>query len=134
MSRKDEISDEDLKALQGELQASISQLQDESGEEQDPTEEWEKDSHEWKRNQLEVEGLELDLKQRKQYAVALFIMLVFWLVSMLIVVFFQGFKTSGFALTDTVLVALLSTSTVNVIGIYMVVARYIFPVRGAGKA
>lgn len=41
--------------------------------------------------------------------------------------FMQGFSVKGFALPDSVLMLLLGTTTANVIGLFIIVANYLFP-------
>jgi hypothetical protein len=127
MSEEPDDVDQKLQALQKQLELSIAQLKEGSVLSEDPTEQWEADSQEWKRNDLNLQSIELNLQHRKQYARSLFFLLVFWLIALLVAVFFQAFGAWGFKLSDAVLIALLSTSTVNIVGLYMVVAKYIFP-------
>ncbi len=76
----------------------------------------------------EVDGLKLDLKQRKEYANKIFYLIVVWLIVLLGVLLLQGFgKTDdGFSLSDSVLLAFIGGTTVNVLGIFVIVAKYIF--------
>ena len=77
--------------------------------------------------QARLRGLEQDIEQRKRYALRLFVVLCVWLAAVLVILFFGGFMLGGFALNDSVLVALLGTTTINVIALFVVVAKYIFP-------
>ena len=76
------------------------------------------------------DGLELDLKQRKEYANKIFYLIVVWLVVLLIILLLQGFqgfgKAVGFSLSDSVLLAFIGGTTINVLGIFVIVAKYIF--------
>ncbi len=80
------------------------------------------------RKTAEVDGLKLDLKQRKEYANKIFYLIVVWLIVLLGVLLLQGFgKTDdGFSLSDSVLLAFIGGTTVNVLGIFVIVAKYIF--------
>lgn len=49
-----------------------------------------------------------------------------YLIFILVLVFLSGFKCIPFALSDTVLVALLSTTTANVLGLAAIVLRGLF--------
>lgn len=80
------------------------------------------------RKTAEVDGLKLDLRQRKEYANKIFYLIVAWLIVLLGVLLLQGFgKTDdGFSLSDSVLLAFIGGTTVNVLGIFVIVAKYIF--------
>jgi len=70
---------------------------------------------------------EQDIKQRKEYANKIFYLIVVWLVVLLIVLLLQGFgKTVSFSLSDSVLLAFIGGTTINVLGIFVIVAKYIF--------
>ncbi len=79
---------------------------------------------------LTNDGHELDLKQRKEYANKIFYLIVVWLIVLLVILLLQGFgKTNdGFSLSDSVLLAFIGGTTVNVLGIFVIVAKYIFRV------
>lgn len=64
---------------------------------------------------------------RKEYIPKLFILTVVWLgfVVFLLLMVAQGAKT--FYLSDNVLIALITSTTVNVIGIFLIAARWLFP-------
>lgn len=56
-----------------------------------------------------------------------------WLTSVLLILATQGLSEGRlhfFQLSDGVLVALLGTTTVNVVGLFYVVAKYLFPDKG----
>lgn len=91
-----------------------------------PTRRWQEDQSR-ELGRLNLEGLSQDLQQRRKYAGGLFITLCAWLVAILLLLFLQGFKLGGFHLTDGILVAALGTTTVNIIALFIVVAKYIFP-------
>lgn len=87
----------------------------------------------WQENQakelgsLDLDLKALDLKLRKLYAALLFGLLLLWLAgvyTLLVLVALQKL-----VLSDAVLIAALGTTTANVIGLFIVVARYIFPRR-----
>ena len=64
---------------------------------------------------------------RKEYIPKLFILTVVWLgfVVFLLLMVAQGART--FYLSDSVLIALITSTTVNVIGIFLIAARWLFP-------
>ncbi|MDB6054276.1 MAG: hypothetical protein JWN25_1799 [Verrucomicrobiales bacterium] len=92
-------------------------------------------------------GLEDDIDARKMYASRAFWLVVAWLSSIFIMLFFQGFSAHGqgfftgerlgvkfvteqpslFFLSDRVLITLITSTTVSVIGIFVIVMKYLFP-------
>ena len=82
--------------------------------------------------------MERDLHSfRKVILVALFILVVGWLASVVIAVWLSGHygneqylatkPTFVFKLSDPVLVAFISSTTVSVIGIFVIAAKWLFP-------
>ena len=74
----------------------------------------------------ELEGKVQDRKERKTYARLSLGFMTLYMVAVFIVLFFSGFKTKGFALDNSVLIALITTTTANVIGIFAFVMMYLF--------
>lgn len=66
-----------------------------------------------------------DREQRKKFAAWIFGVVCVYILSVLTLLYIIGFSFAY--LTDTVLVALLTTTTANVIGLLVIVARYLFP-------
>ena len=71
-------------------------------------------------------GLQQDIKERKTYAGRAFWLVVTWLFLIGIVIFLQGFKICGFDLSSGVLIALIGSTTSGVVGIFLIVTRYLF--------
>lgn len=88
-------------------------------------------------NRLRAEELESrrqDREQRKEYADKIFCFLCFFIVFVGIFVFIAGLELSKdatechFRLSENVLIALLTTTSANVIGIFVFVVKYLFNV------
>lgn len=80
-------------------------------------------------NKLRAEELkqrEQDREQRKSYALYAFWFLVGYMALVFIILLLSGFRSSGFNLKDGVLIALITTTTANVIGIFAFVMKYLF--------
>lgn len=75
----------------------------------------------------EFEGKKQDREQRKDFAERIFSFLVAYMMVVCFILFLSGITINHFYLSDTVLVTLLGTTTANVIGIFIVVAKYLFP-------
>jgi hypothetical protein len=75
-----------------------------------------------KREQLK--GNIQDRKARKKFAKKIFKLLCWFLAAVMLLVYLCAW--GFFRLSDTVMVALLTTTTIDVIGIFIFVARYLF--------
>jgi len=67
-----------------------------------------------------------EAKQRRKYALRIFILTCIWVTSILGLVLLQGFSWKGFHLSDSVLLAAIGTTTANIIGVFLIVTRYFF--------
>lgn len=76
----------------------------------------------------ELEGLRQDITERKAYADKIFKLICWWLVVLATILVAQGFGSFNhiFSLPDAVLVTLVGTTTVSILGIFVVVANYLF--------
>ena len=72
----------------------------------------------------ELEGKKQDRLQRKGYADKIFILLCLYLSAVMMLLYFNGFGLTN--LEASVLIALVTTSAANVIGIFILVAKYLF--------
>ncbi len=83
--------------------------------------------HEQKK--LKLAQFKQDIDERKIYAHRIFKLVVGWLGFVGIMLWFNGFSRFNFHLSNNVLIALITTSTASVIGIFIIVAKYLFPNR-----
>ncbi|OOQ60922.1 hypothetical protein [Mucilaginibacter pedocola] len=65
-----------------------------------------------------------DRKERKSYAHKIFVLMCMWLFSVVIIIVASGNGSLYF--TDSVLIAILTTSSANVIGLFILVSKYLF--------
>ena len=75
-------------------------------------------------NQQHINDRRQDRAERKIYASKLFWLVACWMLAVFSILLLQGFKV--FQLENTVLVALLSTTSVNMIGLFVIVTKYLF--------
>ncbi len=65
----------------------------------------------------------------------IFYLIVAWLSLIFVIVILEGFGVTichhAFKLSDPVVLALIGGTTVNVLGIFIIVVRYLFPQRSA---
>lgn len=78
----------------------------------------------------ELDSFKQDIQQRRTFAPKLYLLTCWWLGSVTLILLLQGLSEGRlhfFRLSDSVLIALLGTTTVNVVGLFYVVAKYLFP-------
>lgn len=90
------------------------------------------------------EGLANEIKSRKIFSICLFALVALWIAAVMTVLFMQGccskntvtciiegktteIQTVRFFLSDSVLIALISGTSVSVIGLLATVVNYVFP-------
>jgi len=76
-----------------------------------------------------IRGLSQNIQERKKYAGRFFILSCCWMITITGVVMLDGWTVLGFRLSDKVVLALIGSTTINVLGILYVVAHYLFPKR-----
>lgn len=75
----------------------------------------------------DLEGKKQDRHQRKLFAGAIFTFMCLYMAAALTITFLCGL--SIMILSDSVLIALLTTTLADVIGVFSFVAKYLFPER-----
>jgi hypothetical protein len=82
---------------------------------------------------VELQNLQIEIDQRKAaftlshvYAVRIFWLVFSWLAVVLGIIIWQGIVPSSVRLSNTVLITLLSTTTINMIGLLIIVIKYVF--------
>ena len=83
---------------------------------------------------FEIDCLQQDLQALKDtyglrvsYTGRIFWLVVAWLACVVTCVVFSGFKFRSFQLSDNVLIAFITSTTVNVVGLFVLVAKWMFP-------
>ena len=76
----------------------------------------------------EIKSQQLDITQREEYAKLIYKLIMWWLVAILGIVLLQGFGSicGFFSISDKVLITLIGGTTINVLGLFAIVANYIF--------
>lgn len=96
--------------------------------------------------QVSLEGLSQNIRERKKYAEYIFWMVSIWLVMVIMLVWLNGlgeiycynfldpilrtgvkYISFKFELSDAVIIALITTATVNITTFFLVVTKYLFP-------
>ena len=80
----------------------------------------------------ELRSYDQDTEERKRFALRIFILTCIWLTIVMLVVLANGFGTAGlipFRLSDPIVLGLIGSTTLNIVGVFLVVANYLFPKR-----
>jgi len=87
--------------------------------------------------QYEVDSLRQQLQEsvdthklRIGYANKIFWLVCIWLAFVVAGVFLEGFPLSGFSLSDKVLIAFITSTTISVLGLFAIVAKWMFQQNG----
>lgn len=83
---------------------------------------------------VELEALRQQLDEARDthqlrlgYASRIFWLVVAWLACVAVAVFMSGFALWSFKLSDKVLITFITSTTINVVGLFVVVAKWMFP-------
>jgi hypothetical protein len=79
------------------------------------------------KSRLENRALEQDIQGRGDWGQRIFWLLVVWLVAVVGIVVLQGFAIHKFHLDNSVVIAFIGTTTVDVLSLGYIVANYLFP-------
>jgi len=71
-------------------------------------------------------GLVQDIQQRKEFGNKIYWLVVGWILGILVLLGIQGFGIFEFKLSEKVLITLIGGTTLNVLGIFVIVAKYFF--------
>lgn len=114
-----------------ELLSAIQELEAPLGEPDDRTTD-EQEDLDYRRQDALLKGLLQDIDERKRYANRSYWLVCGWLFSVFVLVYFHGTKLAwmgcfvAFELPESVLIALVTTTTGSVVGTFLIVAKYLF--------
>jgi uncharacterized membrane protein len=100
-----------------------------------PSDLYEEEKTDLDRQKAEVEliGAQQDIEERRKYAHRIFCLIVGWLIAVAAILFLQGFHDFfcgiTFNLPVSVLLATIGGTTASVLGIFIIVTKYLFPSR-----
>lgn len=77
---------------------------------------------------IEYEIRKQDMGERKAYSNKIYCLIASWLIYVGLIIFLEalGSKCGWFKLSDPVMIALITTSTASVIGLFAIVVNYLF--------
>lgn len=74
----------------------------------------------------ELKGKIQDREQRKEFAIKIYHFLCFYLSVVLLIIILSATPLIKFELTEPIIITLLTTTTANIIGIFILVVKYLF--------
>jgi hypothetical protein len=80
-----------------------------------------------RRLRFENKQIKQDRKERRKYAHRIFCLICVWLGAVGLMIILQGFGALRFRLEATVVVTIVTTTTASVLGVFLIVANYLFP-------
>jgi hypothetical protein len=92
------------------------------------------DEYDKEAKHLQNIGLDQDIRARKKYAFRIFLLVAFWITAVLAILILQGFCFHEFHLSDNVLLAAIGSTTANIIGMLLIVIKYLFGGRPPSKS
>ena len=78
--------------------------------------------------QEELKSIRQNRLSRRVYAFSIFILICVWFSIIILIVF--GVGKEWLTLSDSVLIALITTTTANVAAFLLIVVKYLFPTKG----
>ena len=91
--------------------------------------------------EFQLECLEHELKElrdnhslRLSYTGHIFKLVVAWLTCVVMCVVLAGFRLWGFQLSEKILIAFITSTTINVVGLFVLVAKWMYPAGDSAAA
>ena len=93
-------------------------------------------------NRLDIKSRSVDLNLREEFARKIFNTMAVWLFSVIVILILSGIESISiikwnldfrFKLNDSVLIAMLTSTSVQVIALVAIILNYLFPKNGSGK-
>jgi hypothetical protein len=78
------------------------------------------------RRELKLKDFEQLINQKRTFSVYIFILVSVWLTMVLGIVIFNGFGFFNFGLSEKIIITLIGSTTVNILGLLVIVLKYIF--------
>lgn len=75
----------------------------------------------------EIKDKQQDREQRKAFADKIFNFVIWYLLAVFLLLFFTGSSMFKFTLSESILLALLGSTAISIIGVFNLVAKYLFP-------
>lgn len=75
-----------------------------------------------------IAGIWQDIEERKKYAQKAFKLISFWIAGIFVLLILDGLKVGWFTfnLPDTIMLAAIGGTTVNILGVFIFVMKYLF--------
>ncbi|MBY0545081.1 MAG: hypothetical protein K2Q14_05985 [Gammaproteobacteria bacterium] len=78
------------------------------------------------KEKVEIDNIKAAFKLSNELATRIFWLVVVWVIAIFVFLFYQSLLSPDWRLNDSVLIALLSTTTVNILALLLLVIKYVF--------
>jgi hypothetical protein len=124
VSPENEVNALTQQALDSINAAPVEAAQDE------PDAQTNRESFEREKQNAELDSFKQDTGERKKHARNIFILTCAWVTAVFALLMLQGFGglyVWHFHLTDSIVLTAIGSTTANIVGVFLIVARYFFP-------
>ena len=83
-------------------------------------------AHQIEHQRLKNRELKQNIEERRVYAAKVYRLVGWCLAGVAFFVFLQGLPDASFQIDDKVLIAIITSATANVIGLFVIIVRYLF--------
>lgn len=80
-----------------------------------------------KKNKAVLKNQKQDIKLRREFSLKVYNLVRWWLLFCAIIILVSGFEL--FKLSDTVLTTIIASTSANVLGLFYIVLKYLFPLK-----
>jgi hypothetical protein len=86
----------------------------------------------WHEKQISLYEILCKIREREKYANRIFNMVACWLLGIGSLILLDGFFSpyNWFHLSDAIVIAAIGGTTINIVGVFVIVAKHLFPVEG----
>ena len=85
------------------------------------------DRFEYEHNKLILQEHQQTINLRTDFAKKIFWLVIGWVVAIFAILILQGFAMAHFNLANSIILALIGSTTLNIVGLLYVVTHYLFP-------
>ena len=100
-----------------------------------PSETYDREIRELESQRKRLHNLELKQKigARRLYVLAIFVMVVAWIVGIYVLLVMEGFNFRGFNLSSNLLLAAIGSTTANVLALLFMIVKFLFSEKGEAR-
>ena len=74
----------------------------------------------------QLESFKQGIELKAKFSFRIFLLVIIWLAVVLLIIVFNGYGAWGFSLSDSVVITLIGSTTANILGLLVIVLKYVF--------